>query len=1537
MEPEENGPPPRPVKKMSSEADSKDGTVIPPPRPTKGGIAKKLTHKAAEDAERVNKEEELAPPVPAHRQIPTTVSGGNKTGEGNKDTPVASENKTQLPKPSKRPIEVKENKEPVGKQAPAATKVKDGEKQSPLAKPISRSSAGKENEKKPATQEKSKEKTETVAEEKSEPATAASKNQPKVTTKRLIANTPLKTLAEAPEILQSDKRRSSGQSEHSTKAPSSDKLKSPSSGKLKSPSSDKLKAPSSDKLESASATPSSPSTAGGDLDSPSTSNTSEKSDAGKASTASVGKDKDKSKKKGGLFKFLKKKEDKDFKTSERASVTEQGGPPRDLTPQQAQEDAMQAMYNKMRSKQVGPGGVMASPSFTKLAPETSPPQARGTSQNWTPITLGGEEGPPKNLGNNTLFTNLKGGTPGQNQEGSNPPSDNEGEDAEEKAPHQVAATDVDLEEAVNKRLLSKAKKGVTGSVPVPASYDENEEELEVQFNQCLQLAGVKKKKRADYEKYTRAQKWEYVVNVTAKYGMQQRQASTYIDNINATLGMDSSQLDIDGVVLNLKALRVAFKNEPASFLLDFNRNHGLEAIRDLITRMYHLQNNNPDLNLKEVQTECVRCIYMFMQVPESFYQTAENTTLLKVLAKLISTDSSVNEMCGEIMEIFGCVALIGPLGNQSALEALQALKVLDKEKYRFQHLVSLLDTQDQTLQITCMQLINALTNAHHLPVDLRIHIRNDFALAGLNEKLEELKKADNERLKNHIALWEQNAVWDNQTIARRIKKVQEEFTDLDEVFRWVKDLTAGTPAAMEFKRLLQSVVLVPRNQMVKVNGQDNQVPISCYLKLIQRLCERVVVSTTGYDPDFNHFTVDQDSLLESPIETGELAALEHNNNQLQKLFQDSTHLSVPEHIKMCSHIYHLSKTKTELQKQLEDMKKLGLKPSLDEDSSVRENERMIKLLIDCEEALKKRIEALEDVQGKADIYKKMFPDGKIKLGASNMTEPQTREVMEDILKSLGNGPGTGGTGNGGGNGKGGSGGPGGPPGGKPGAGPPGPAAAAPPAPAVAKPKAAPKEDSSLAAQLAAKKEAKAGGPPPPPAPGGGPPPPPPPPGASASSKKAYSIVPEVQLRRLNWNKVMDRNVKGTIWENSKEEKYIDILDWKALENAFCVKRVAQDLDDMPLPVRKKLDVYIMDSKKTHNLAILLNRLMSTHSLDWFRDRLLRCDEDDHPDITQQILMMLERYQPSAEERQMLVDFKGDRSALCVADRFVLHMVLEVPRFEQRLKFMILRRSFDSSVALVMEWISNINLASQEVMSSMNLKDVLSMLLMIGNYMNCSIASVGSVGGFKLDFLPSLGNTKTADNKQTLNNYLADVMRTKAPHLLEFGKDLQHCESAAKVQMQVLQSDMKDIGTNLAQLKNELDNHALYAEGDFFKSKYEHFHDKAIVQFQEVQAEFEKMMTNLKSAMKFYAYDTLTTTVDEFFSIFSTFCRQIQAADEENLAREKQIERLKRREEATAARRAAEAKRIQQRGRAKPTKQPEVGDILAALRTGNAFT
>lgn len=83
-------------------------------------------------------------------------------------------------------------------------------------------------------------------------------------------------------------------------------------------------------------------------------------------------------------------------------------------------------------------------------------------------------------------------------------------------------------------------------------------------------------------------------------------------------------------------------------------------------------------------------------------------------------------------------------------------------------------------------------------------------------------------------------------------------------------------------------------------------------------------------------------------------------------------------------------------------------------------------------------------------------------------------------------------------------------------------------------------------------------PPPPPPFSGGVPPPPPMMGGMIPNSNIPNRTPGIRLKSLNWTKLDNRKINGTIWKEINEDEVVDILDknWKSkVEEIFSEKPI----------------------------------------------------------------------------------------------------------------------------------------------------------------------------------------------------------------------------------------------------------------------------------------------------------------------------------------------------------------------------------------------
>jgi hypothetical protein len=88
-------------------------------------------------------------------------------------------------------------------------------------------------------------------------------------------------------------------------------------------------------------------------------------------------------------------------------------------------------------------------------------------------------------------------------------------------------------------------------------------------------------------------------------------------------------------------------------------------------------------------------------------------------------------------------------------------------------------------------------------------------------------------------------------------------------------------------------------------------------------------------------------------------------------------------------------------------------------------------------------------------------------------------------------------------------------------------------------------------------------------------------------------------------------------------------------------------------------------------------------------------------------------------------------------------------------------SFNDRVKEVRPCLKVLRKAIDEVRNSKFLRDLLGVVLAIGNYMNGGTKR-GQADGFKLDFIPKLMDTKDAHNQKSLMEYAITQLVTKNP-------------------------------------------------------------------------------------------------------------------------------------------------------------------------------
>ncbi|KAF9925655.1 Disheveled-associated activator of morphogenesis 1 [Linnemannia zychae] len=448
---------------------------------------------------------------------------------------------------------------------------------------------------------------------------------------------------------------------------------------------------------------------------------------------------------------------------------------------------------------------------------------------------------------------------------------------------------------------------------------------------------------------------------------------------------------------------------------------------------------------------------------------------------------------------------------------------------------------------------------------------------------------------------------------------------------------------------------------------------------------------------------------------------------------------------------------------------------------------------------------------------------------------------------------------------------------------------------------------------------KAGGPPPPPPPPGmgGPPPPPPPPGKGGpppppgapmmgmmmnANRKKDAMMAGVKLKTLQWEKLNYMAVGNTVWgsggvdEDALQRALGDSGIFGSMEHLFMAKVVERR---EARASKKAREILILEQRRAHQINIMLGGMK--HTNPEIRIAIFRMD-DEILSLVQ--LTNLLKYVPDAEETGKLLEYKDasdDKKAeLGKAEAFFVE-ILTIDRYQQRLEGLIFKVTFRNVLDGVNESIKAISLASRSLKNAKYFKELLNLILMLGNYMNGSSHNGGAFG-FKIASINKLVDTKASSAPgMTLLHFLTNITESTLPDLLRYQEEIQSCGEACRVSLPELMSDFNMIKNKLEDIKSELRSH--YPDGRQ-SNPDDRFYEVMTPFIAEVEAEFavtkvamEEQDMLYKDCVKFYGEDPIAMKPDEFFGIFKTFMSSFEKAKEDN---RKKKERDTQREKAKLA-------------------------------------
>ena len=296
--------------------------------------------------------------------------------------------------------------------------------------------------------------------------------------------------------------------------------------------------------------------------------------------------------------------------------------------------------------------------------------------------------------------------------------------------------------------------------------------------------------------------------------------------------------------------------------------------------------------------------------------------------------------------------------------------------------------------------------------------------------------------------------------------------------------------------------------------------------------------------------------------------------------------------------------------------------------------------------------------------------------------------------------------------------------------------------------------------------------------------------------------------------------------------------------------------------KKPSVVSLLDMKRSQNISIAISQFRMPN--EKLVAALLSMDEKV---FDAEKLVAFEKCVPTQEEVEMISSF-DEPETLGTAEKFVL-AVHKIPRLGPRTKTWGYKQTFDARYEELEPPIAAAMKACKQVQSSDKFKDLLALVLAVGNYLNGGSVR-GAAYGFKLDALSKLADTKSNDPSLSLLHFLimqAEKMGDKGP--LNVSEELSAAKAASAVVLSQLQADVGQLAGGMRVVEGQV-NAFKDTPGDKYKIVMEPWLSKHKALVGKMEEEVKALQANYASLIVLYGEDPKSMPMETFFGLLSKF-------------------------------------------------------------------
>ncbi|KAG5883167.1 hypothetical protein JTB14_010303 [Gonioctena quinquepunctata] len=455
--------------------------------------------------------------------------------------------------------------------------------------------------------------------------------------------------------------------------------------------------------------------------------------------------------------------------------------------------------------------------------------------------------------------------------------------------------------------------------------------------------------------------------------------------------------------------------------------------------------------------------------------------------------------------------------------------------------------------------------------------------------------------------------------------------------------------------------------------------------------------------------------------------------------------------------------------------------------------------------------------------------------------------------------------------------------------------------------------------------------PPPPPPFGGPAPFPPSPAENLSIQKAAirkpPVNPAVPMKPLYWTRIIATTVdmadgpqsdNNALWKQIDELPLSELSEFTELFSRQVVNRK---------PTVKKIEekakveaVKLLDGKRSQNVGILAHSLKA--DIQEIENAIYNFDTSI---VSLEALQQIYEVRATDEELEMIKSHLSSKPdvPLDKPEQFLCELS-KISHFAGRISCLMFQVEFEDSI-----------------INSTKLKEVMAIILTLGNYMNGGNMTRGQADGFGLEILSKLRDVKSKDSKITLLHYVVRLYMKNIENIFDPNIALPVPEPgdirrAASVNFDDVRADLLKLEKQLKACTNKSQKIIEASTPDNlqpFKDKMTTFLENSEKQLASEFESLKECHEQFISTMKFYLFKPKSGALEafppnSFFELWLQFAIDFKDIFKKELIRleKEKVQEIRRRENE----RKSEEKRIKERENGLKAKYMEQFEFIVTL-------